>query len=105
MGKSLRFDKGRYNAIPVHLNTNITGWTLVAECRAGPSDDSELLFTWTITVTNAAAGELELSYNDSASALNPPAVGWTDLKRVTGAGDISQFDEPLAVDFKGMPTA
>lgn len=105
MGKQVVFFKGRYNAIPVHLNTDITGWELHAQIRETPEDDSPVILTWTVTITNAAAGDIELSFNDSASALNPPAVGWTDVKRVTGSGDISQFDEALAVEFRGMPTA
>lgn len=96
--------RGRTNVVPFDLGVDVTGDTIVAEIRATPEPTSDLLATWTVSVTDEATGVGTLTLDDSVADVAVDR-GWTDILRVTGGEPVSMFDEPLRVVFVDMPTA
>jgi len=103
---NLVFKKGRYNAVSVNAEQDLTGETITSQIRTGPEETSDLILAWTVTEDDYALGTFTLSYNDSTPDEDIAAVtrGFMDIKRLTGSGDISLHDDLIIVEFRSMPT-
>lgn len=96
--------KGRFTEIFVHLGIDITGHTLVSEIRAKPDPTAELIKAWTITVIDAATGEIKMSIDDTSNTITH-TEGFMDMKRVISSVDHPVFDDILFVKFIPAVTA
>ena len=105
MESRLVFDKGSYNSWNVNANLDLTGQTVVSQIRVRPEETSDLILQWTVSITDAAAGEFTIYFNDSANTLGDVSEGFMDIKRVTGSGDVRMHDEVIFVEFQARPTA
>lgn len=97
--------KHRTNVIPVNLGIDITGDTITSEIRAAEDPESTLLATWTVVVTNAATGELELTVDNTITSEIEVDSGFMDFKRVSSGEPLPVLDRPLEVEFRGVVTA
>lgn len=103
MSKQLVVHKGRVNVVAANLQMDISGATITSQIRERPEQDSPLIATWTVTVTDATTGKLSLFLDDAPNVI-VQAKGFMDILRVTGGQPVSVFDEPLAVEFRGTVT-
>lgn len=97
--------KHRTNKITVALGMDITSDTITSQVRVQEDPESDLLMTWTVTVLDAATGELELAVDDSSTAQITVDKGYMDLKRVSSGEPLPVFDRPLEVEFRNTVTA
>lgn len=104
--KQIVVHKGRTVIVPVSLGIDVSQDTITSEIRRYTSQDSELLATWAVTfATDGFDGELILTLDNSATVGVTRAIGYMDLKRVSGGEPISVFEEPIQVLFKDSVTA
>jgi len=101
--------RGRYNIKLVNLNRDLTGMTpgtdFLSQIRETPDHRSELIAQWTITFeTTGSDGLLRLTLDDSITSLITQDRGFMDLMRIEGGQPVSEFDESLPVEFRGMPS-
>lgn len=99
--------RGRYQIKRVYLNRDISAFTaadFVSQIRSTPSHNSELLMTWTVSIEDAAEGILRLEADDVATGAVQSESGFMDVMRIDGGQKTSEFDEALAVEFRGMPS-
>lgn len=101
--------RGRYNIKLVNLNRDIStmtpGTDFKAQIRATENHTSELIAEFTITFEDDGSdGVLRLTLDDSITSLITHDRGFFDLMRIEGGQPISEFDEALPIEFRGMPT-
>lgn len=101
----VRVHRGRTNVVQANLGIDITGDTLTSEIRSKPEQDATLLATWTLSVVNAATGQILLTLDNSVTADIEVNSGFMDIKRISGGEPLPVFDEPLEVLFVGSVTA
>jgi hypothetical protein len=104
MSSQVIVHKGRTNVMTVKLNINVSGETFTSQIRERPDQNSELIATWTVTVTDVATGVLSLLLDDSVTSTITHSNGFMDIKRFSGGQPLSVFDEPVAVEFRGTVT-
>jgi hypothetical protein len=104
MSNAVIVHKGRTNTLPVATGIDLTGSVVTSEIRSEPSRTSLLLATWTVTVTDAVAGELMLRLDNSDTSDLSATTGYMDLKRVVGGEPLPIFDKPLEVEFRESVT-
>jgi len=66
---------------------NLTGYTITAEVTSAPTSDTALK-TFTVTVTNAAAGQFRVKV-DASSADLAPGTYWWSLQWNDGTDDLA----------------
>jgi hypothetical protein len=101
--------RGRYNIKLVNLNRDISAMTpstdFLCQIRATEDHTSELIAQWTLAFENTGSdGLLRLTLDDSITSLITHKRGFMDLLRIEGGQPISEFDEALPVEFRGMPS-
>lgn len=104
MSDKVIVQKGRTTTVTVNLGMNVTGDTFKSEIRTEPDQDSVLIATWTVQVTNASAGTLKLTLDDTVTGKITYSAGYMDLKRTSGGEPLAVFDKPLEVEFRGTVT-
>lgn len=98
--------KGRTTVLQVSLGFDVSGDTITSEIRSETNSESELIAEWNVAFeSDGVDGELILTLDDEISAEVTHAVGYMDIKRVTGGEPINVFDDPLEVLFKDVITA
>lgn len=105
MGNKVVVYKHRTNRLPVKLGFDITGDTITSQIRVEEDPTSTLIATWTVTVTDAATGELLLTIDDTVAAGIAVDSGFMDIKRVSGGEPLPVFAKPVEVTFQGAVTA
>lgn len=99
--------RGRYQIKRVYLNRDISAFDaadFVSQIRATDSHTSELLMEWTVSIEDDSEGILRLEADDTVTGGVNAVSGFMDVLRVDGGQKISEFDEALAVEFRGMPS-
>ena len=101
--------RGRYNIKLVNLNRDISALTpgtdFLAQIRATPDHTSELIAQFTITFEDDGTdGVLRLTLDDSVTDTITHDRGFFDLVRMEGGQPISEFDEALPIEIRGMPS-
>lgn len=104
--KQIEVHKGRTVIVPVSLGFDVSGDTFSSEIRAEKDSESTLIATWTVTFdSDGTDGELILTLDDSVTKEIDNAMGYMDIKRITGGEPVSVFNDPLEVLFKDVITA
>lgn len=100
--------RGRYQIKRVYLNRDVSMFDetdFISQIRSTPDSTSELLMEWTVTFDDDGAdGVLRLEANDTVTGGVQSKTGFMDVLRVDGGQKISEFDEALTVEFRGMPS-
>lgn len=99
--------RGRYQIKRVYLNRDLTGFTsadFVSQIRSTQDRTSELLMEWDVTIEDSDEGILRLEADDSVTGAVQRESGFMDVMRIDGGQKTSEFDEALAVEFRGMPS-
>ncbi len=109
MAKQTVVHKGRYAIKRVNLNEDLSSYSIgdfISQIRARPDRTSELIATWDIVFDNGTGtdGVLRLTMEDDVTGAITHDEGFMDVMRVDGGQKTSCFDEPLAVEFRGMPS-
>lgn len=81
---------------------DLTGWSGKAQAREDMSPDSELLFDFTVTVANAAAGKVTVEVADSLTGIVADSGSWDLLMT-----DPSGYDDSYIIGlitFVNVPT-
>jgi hypothetical protein len=103
---SITVYRDRTTIIPVSLYYDVSADTIVSEIRVGRSSDSQLIATWDIEFkTDGKDGQLIFTLDDSTASLIDHAVGYMDVKRISGGEPFNVFDEIIEVIFKDSITA
>lgn len=103
--KQLVVYKDRTNVIPVSVGVDLSSDTFSSEIRAGKTNDSELLATWTVEFeTDGEDGELILTLDNSLLDDITKTVGYMDIKRITGGEPVPLFDDLIEVVFQNTIT-
>lgn len=109
MAKQTVVHKGRYAIKRVNLNEDLSGYSIgnfVSQIRARPDRSSELIAEWEIVFDNGTGtdGILRLTMEDEVTGAITQDTGYMDVMRIDGGQKTSCFDEPLPVEFRGMPS-
>lgn len=97
--------KHRTNKLTVNLGMDITSDTITSEVRVQDDPSSDLIFAWTVTVINAATGELTIEVDNVLTGQVEVDTGYMDFKRVSSGEPLPVLDRALEVEFRNTVTA
>ena len=104
--------KNSYNEIPVDLGMDVSGEVLTSQIRAGKTQDSELIATFTVSMDDSedaegdgSDGKIVLTLDDSQLTDVDHKKGYMDVKRMSAGEPIPAFSPPLRVNFEDTVTA
>ena len=105
MTPQLIVHKGRTVIVPVSLGYDASDDVFTSQIRVDTDPTSTLIATWVVSfATDGTDGELILRLDNSITAVITKAVGYMDMKRMTGGEPVPVFDDPIEVLFKDVVT-
>jgi len=101
---TLKVYKSRVNEVVVNTGIDLTGSTITSEIREQPDQDSVLIASWDVDVTDAPNGILVLSMDETESDVEQ-SKGFMDFKRVVGGDPFPMLSDYIEVEFRAAVTA
>jgi hypothetical protein len=105
MSNAVVVHKGRTVTVQANLGVDLTGSVITSEIREEPDRESPLIVAWTVAITDAAAGDITLTLDNSLTTGITATSGYMDLKRTAGGEPLAVFDKPIEVEFRETVTA
>lgn len=98
------FRKRKYNAYRFNTQLgNVSADTFTATVRERPDENATVIFNFSVDMTDAATGYVELVFDATLVAITQ-SIGYCDIKRVTGGSAVELHDDWLVFDLQGTTT-